>query len=209
MEFDSLIKKNKINALCNFDLDFASFQDSIVQLQDFYPRVSVQKYILEKTNCTEERLLSSFSFVNLSKDKLKQKINTLSSSEKIKVELAILFILNKDVLVLYQFDKYFMEKEIFFFKKLLKKLVSRYHKTIVCVDTSCSFMLDFVERYVVLTEHNGIKVLGKDDVFSPFFERYIGSAPIVKFVKYVNKNQQRIKPYTDIKELIKEIYREV
>lgn len=209
MELDSLIKKNKINALCNFHFDPAFFLDCIVMIHNEYPDASVKKYILEKTNCSEKRLLSSLAFVNLSQDKLNQKIDTLSSSEKIKVELAILLILNREMIVLYQFDKYFMEKEIFFFKKLFKKLVNRYQKTIVCVDMGSSFMLDFVERYVVLTEYNEIKILGKDDVFNSFFKRYISSSPIVEFVKYVNKSQQRIKPYTDIKELIKEIYREV
>lgn len=209
MELISLIKKNNVNALINYNFEPNALYDDLVFLQSSYPNKSVRDYILEKTNCTEKRMLSSLAFVNLSDSKLSQSMNTLSSSEKIKIELVIQLILNKEQIILYQFDKYFMEKDLFFFKKLFKKLVSRYNKTIVCIETGTSFMLNFVEQFIVLTDKNEIKVFGKEDICSPILENYLKPAPILDFIKYANKNQQRIKPYTDIKELIKEIYREV
>lgn len=208
MEIKQLIKEGKINALCNFIIDPYS-QNDIVFIKKDYPNQSVKDYIISKTNCDEIRLISSFKFVNLLKDKLLQDINTLSLSEKLKVELAIVLILNKEQIILYQFDKYFMEKELFFFKKLFKKLVSKYKKTIILIDSDFSFMLDFVERFVLLTNKNEVKIFSKDDIYNSELDKYIDVPPIIDFIKYVNKDKKRLSPYTDLKELIKEIYREV
>lgn len=209
MEINQLIKKEKINALCNFIIDPCLFDNKIVFIKSRYPHESVQRYILSKTNCSVERMLSSFKLVNLEDEKKSQYINTLSLSEKLKVELAISLILNNEQIILYQFDKYFMEKDLFFFKKLLKKLVIKYKKTIVLIDSNISFMLDFVDRFILLTNKNEVKIFGKDDIYNEELQKYIDIPPIIDFIKYVNKDKKRLNPYTDIKELIKEIYREV
>lgn len=209
MEINQFIKKGKINALCNFTIDPSSFQNQITFIKNTYPHELVKEYILSNTNCSEERLLSSFQLVNLSSDKEFQFVDMLSLSEKLKVELAIALILNQEQIILYQFDKYFMEKDLFFFKKLFKKLVLKYKKTVVLIDSNFSFMLDFVERFVLLADRNEIKIFGKEDVYDNELEKYINVPPIIDFVKYVNKDKKRLNTYTDLKELIKEIYREV
>lgn len=209
MEINKLVKKEKINSLCNFIIDPSLLDNQVVFIKNRYSHESVQRYILSKTNCSIERMLSSFKLVNLEVEKKSQYINTLSLSEKLKVELAISLILNNEQIILYQFDKYFMEKDLFFFKKLLKKLVVKYRKTIVLIDSDISFMLDFVDRFILLTNKNEVKIFGKDDIYNEELQKYIDIPPIIDFIKYVNKNKKRLNPYTDIKELIKEIYREV
>lgn len=201
MELNELIKKEKINALFDFDIQ----NKERIKISS----KKVEDYILNITNCSEERVISSFKMVHLDTNILKQSLDTLSLGELKKLELALNLIENKEQIVLFRFDACFMEKELDYFKKLFKKLVSKYHKTIVLIDSNLTFLLGLVDRIVVCTDKQQIKVFSKDDLFSDELARYLKVPAIISFNKYVNKNKKFIGKYTDIKELIKAIYREV
>jgi len=138
-----------------------------------------------------------------------QDVSLLSSSEKLKIELSIALIQNREQINLYQFDKYFMEKDLFFFKKLFKKLFKKYQKTIVLIDSNFSFMLDFVDYLIILNKKNEVKIFSKEEFYSSKLKPMIEIPDIIDFVKYVNKDKKVLDNITDIKELIKAIYREV
>ncbi len=207
MEISTYIKKEKINAI-HSDKDI--YDKNYVQVRQNYKNQTVTEYIVEKTNCTEERMLSSFRLVNLEKDIVYKNMMDLSSSEKIKVELAIPLILNEEQIVLYYFDLYFMEKDLLFFKKLFCKLVKKYHKTIVLIQSKFSFTFDFADFFLFYSDEDHIETFEKNELFQIEFENSVlGVPPILMFIKYVNHSKKKIGNYTDIKELIKEIYREV
>ncbi len=209
MELSQFIKKSKINALNHFNFDPYKFYNHIVFIQQFYIQISVTNYILEKTKCTKERMINSFKMVNLNEDICDQDVCDLSLSEKLKIELAISLILNEEEIVIYQFDKYFMEKDLVYFKRLLKKLVLKYNKTVVLIDCSLSFMLDFVERLVILKDEAKVLVYDKKDFFNNELEDLLDLPNIIDFQKYVNRKNCVLNNCTDLKELIKAIYREV
>jgi len=209
MEINQLVKKGKVNALNNFSIDPSSLARNSVYIKSNYRKMLVKEYILKKTKCDEEKLISSLKLVNLSSEILNRDLKILSSTEYLKIELVIALILNLKTLILYQFDKYFMEKDLAFFKRLLKKLVVKYNKTIVLIDSNFSFMLDFVDRLVLLTDNNAVKVYDKEDFYNNELEDYIEIPNIIDFVKYVNCDKKILNNYTDIKELIKAIFREV
>ena len=208
MEVNQFIKIGKINAVNKFSIN-PYLVKNIVYIQKKYNKKSVEDYILKKTKSTKERMTSSFRLVNLSEDICLRDISLLSSSEKFKVELAISLIENREQIFLYQFDKYFMEKDLFFFKKLFKKLSKKYNKTIVFIDSKFSFMLDFVDYLVIKNIKNEVIIFDKDDFYKNNLEGLIEIPEIIDFVKYVNRNSNVIEKVTDIKELIKAIYREV
>lgn len=208
MEINKLIKLGQVNAINNFSISPYTF-DNIIFLQKDYLSMSVENYILERTNCTKERMLSSFKLVNLSSEINSQDVSLLSSSEKLKIELSIALIQNREQINLYQFDKYFMEKDLSFFKKLFKKLVKKYQKTIVLIDCNFSFMLDFVDNLVIQNKKNEVKTFTKDEFYNYKLKSLIEMPDIIDFVKYVNKDKKVLDNITDIKELIKAIYREV
>lgn len=209
MEINQLVKNGKINALNNFSIDSSSLARNSVYIKSNYKRMQVKEYILKKTKCDEEKLISSLKLVNLSSKILDKDLKVLSATEYLKIELAICLILNLKTIILYQFDKYFMEKELAFFKRLLKKLVVKYNKTVVLIDANLSFMLDFVDRLVLLEENNVIKVYDKEDFYNDELKDYMDIPNIIDFVKYVNRDNKILNNYTDIKELIKAIFREV
>lgn len=208
MEINNFIKQGQVNAINNFSLNPYTSPD-IIFLQKDYSSISVEKYIFDRTNCTKERMHSSFKLVSLCPDIIFQDVSLLSSSEKLKIELSIALIQNKELIYLYQFDKYFMEKDLFFFKKLFKKLVKKYQKTVVLIDSDFSFMLDFVDNLIIQNNKKEIKIFSKEEFYNNKLKSLIEIPDIIDFVKYVNKDKKVLDNITDIKELIKAIYREV
>lgn len=212
MEINPFVKKGKVNAFNLLHIDsFLVSNDSfyLLQVKDNYKEVLVRDYIVSATSCEEKRLLDSLKLVHLSLEVLDKKMNVLSKSEVVKVELAILLIHNVDTLVLYKFDSYFMEKELAYFKKLFKKLVLKYGKTIVLLDSKLEFLFDLVDRIVVKNEKDELEVFVTPNFYEERLLELLGTPKIVEFVKYVNCNGKKLLPYTDMKELIKAIYREV
>ena len=208
MEVNQLVKKGMINALNGFDINPYD-NINIIFIKQRYDSKKVKNYIYDKTNCNEDRIKKSLLMVNLLENVLERNINELSSGEKLKIELAISLILNHDELFLFQFDKYFTERELIFFKNLLKKLVLKYHKTIILFDVDINFMLDFVDRLVILGENNIVKVFLKDNLFNEEIFEYVDKSDIIDFINYINKDKKILNNYTSVNELIKAIYREV
>lgn len=200
MEINEKIEKGKINAVYGLNFDSVNLEVDSEQ--------NVKDYILKNFHCEENRLISSLRFVMLNDSICEQAINSLASSEIKKLELAINLIQNKEEIVLKYFDSYFMDKELDFFKKLFKKLSSKYHKTIILLNANVNFLLDLVDN-ILIYDGNKIMSFNKNEFFSEEFSKYLPVPPIISFVKYVNQNKKKIGDYTDIKELIKAIYREV
>jgi energy-coupling factor transporter ATP-binding protein EcfA2 len=209
MEINKLITREKINYLVNFNINDFNVKENVVTIKDKYDSCRVRDYILNYVSCSDERILDSFKMVKLADCTIKKEITYLSSSEKLKVELAILLLKNVDTLVLYHFDKYFMEKDLQFFKKLFRKLVVKYNKTIVMVDCGFSFALDFADIAIYKNDKNKVVSVDKKDFYDDKLLSYVDIPKIIDFVKYVNFNDKILNDYTDIKELIKAIYREV
>lgn len=209
MEINQLIKKGKINALCQFGFEPRNFHDTFVYVKINYKKEHVKDYIMSFTNCDLKKMKQSFLLVNLKEDMMNKNIQNLSSSELLKVELAIQLILNREEIYLYQFDKYFMEKDLLFFKRLFKKLVTKYHKTIVFVESDFSFLFDFIDRLVILNDKNEVEVFQSDDFFSDKLASLIPVPPLIDFVRYVNRDKKVLNNYTSIYELMKAIFREV
>ena len=209
MEVNDLIKKKQINAINGFSIDPFIESNKIVFLKKIYKKEWVQDYMKRITKCNENRLLDSLKFVNLNTEICKRDISTLSASEQIKIELAIALIDNREVIILFSFDTFFITKELEYFKKLFKKLVNRYAKTIVLIDSNLNFLLNIVDRLVLCTDKKEVKVFNKNEIYSNELEEYMELPPIISFTKYVNKTKKNIGQYTDLKELIKAIYREV
>ncbi len=212
MEVNCFVKKGKVNAFNHLHIDsFLVSNDSscFLHIEDYYKDILVKDYILKATSCEEKRLFDSLKLVSLSLIVLDRKMSVLSKSEIVKVEFAILLIKNVDMFVFYKFDSYFMEKELAYFKKLFKKLVSKYGKTIVLLDSKLEFLFDLVDRIVVKNEKDELEVFVSPTFYEERLLELLGTPKIVEFVKYVNATGKKLLPYTDMRELIKAIYREV
>lgn len=209
MEVNSLVKKGKVNSLNGLHLEDMVLSDHsyVVKIKEIYEDIKAKEYIMNATSCSEEKIVDSLKLVALKNNILSKSMTILSSSEIMKVELAILLINNVNTIILYQFDQYFMEKELLFFKKLLKKLVTKYGKTIVLLDSKLSFLFEFADRIVVKNERNDLEVFSPIDFYDERLLQLMEEPKIIEFIRYANKEGKKINHYTDIKELIKAIYR--
>ena len=162
-----------------------------------------------KTKNITKHVADSLTIVGLDDSYLKRDPNTLSYVEKKKVNLALAMSYNPEVLVLESFDKGLTFREREYFRKLLLKLKSKYKKTIILVNSELPFMFDIVDKVFVINK--GKLVVSGDN--SIFYEdklyKYVELPKIVEFIKYVNQQGHSILEYTDIKELIKGLYRDV
>ena len=211
MEITKYVLENGINAFQNVSFKNTSFDERfyMVDIKKNYKNETVEKYLLQKGSCSYKKMVDSLKLVHLEENILPQKMSCLSSSEKLKVELAILLIANVECIVFPYFDIYFMEKELMFFKKMFKKLVKKYKKTFVFMNSNLSFLYEFADRIVVQKTKKNVVVLDNPKFYEEDLNAFIGEMPIVDFVKYTNEQGKKILEYIDLKELLKAIFREV
>ena len=210
MEIDKYVRIGYITAINNIKKNTIDFDNEyIVKIQDDYKNVTVKKYLITKCGDLEERIVNGLKLVNLNETILNKKISNLSSSELLKIELDILLIKNASCLMFYNFDKYFMEKDLAFFKKLFKKLSIKYHKTIILINSDLTFLFDLIDRIVIFEGKRKNMIIDNPSFYDERILKFVEAPKIIELVNYLNQNGKKIKEYTDIKELIKAIYREV
>ena len=135
--------------------------------------------------------------------------NELSRVEKKKVELASVISYNPEVLVLDNFDIGLSYREKEYFRKLFLKLKNKYNKTIILISNNAEFLFDIVDDVHLIYKGKLVLSEGKDIFYNSNLYKYVNIPKIIEFTKYVEMNGYDIKKCTDIKELIKELYRNV
>ena len=147
--------------------------------------------------------------VGLSEDYLDRKTNTLSFTEKKKVMLACAMSYNPSVLILEDFEKGLIFRDREYFRKLFLKLKNKFNKTIILISTDITFMFELVDKVYVINKGKIVLSGGKEIYYDDKLYKYIEMPRIVEFTKYAHECGHNILEYTDIKELIKELYRNV
>ena len=156
-----------------------------------------------------KHIMDSLKMVGLDDSFLERNPNKLSFTEAKKVELACLLSYNPEVLVLCDFEKGLTYKEREYFKKLFLKLKNDFNKTIILITSDLTFMFNIVDNVYVINKGKLVIDGDKDIFYEDKLYKYIEMPKIVEFTKYVNSLGYNIIEYTDFKELIKEIYRNV
>ncbi len=162
-----------------------------------------------KTKNVAKHIADSLMIVGLDESYLSRDPNTLSFVEKKKVNFALAMSYNPEVLVIESFDKGLTFRERDSFRKLFLKLKNKYNKTIILVNSELPFMFDIVDKYIVINKGKVVISGDKDIFYEDKLYKYVEVPKIVEFIKYVNGQGHEILGYTDIKELIKGLYRDV
>mgnify|MGYP000007653582 CR=1 FL=1 len=156
-----------------------------------------------------KHIVDSLKMVGLSADYLDLNPEDLSTTEQNKVLLACVLSYNPQILILDYFLKGMSYKDKEYFKKIFLKLKNKFDKTIIVLDNDISNTFDFVEKNYII-DHGKLKISGGREIYyNDNLYKYTKVPPIVDFIKYVKKQGHNISEYTDIKELIKELYRNV
>lgn len=205
-KYDSLsvnnIRRNIAVVNCSFKKRFLtnSVRDEI--------NLCLKNYNYE-TNDYEKRIIDSLKLVGLDETFIDKNPNELSSIEQKKLIFASVMSYNPEVIIFenYETGMNFRDKD--YLKKLLRILRVKHNKTIIIVSNNIDFLMNIVDNFVVI--HNGINVFEgtKKDFYNDEIYRYVEMPKIIEFVKYVNENGHKIEEYTELKELIKGIYRDV
>ena len=162
-----------------------------------------------KTRNITKHIADSLMIVGLDDSYLTRDPNTLSYVEKKKVNLALAMSYNPEVLVIESFDKGLTFREREYFRKLFIRLKNKYKKTIILVNCEIPFMFDIVDNLYVINKGKLVVSGNKDVFYEDKLYKYVEMPKIVEFIKYVNNKGHDILEYTDIKELIKGLYRDV
>ena len=162
-----------------------------------------------KTDNVVKHVVQSLRIVGLDESFLDRDPNELSRVEKKKVELASVISYNPEVLVLDNFDIGLSYREKEYFRKLFLKLKNKYNKTIILISNNAEFLFDIVDDVHLIYKGKLILSEGKDIFYNSNLYKYVNIPKIIEFTKYVEMNGYDIKKCTDIKELIKELYRNV
>lgn len=162
-----------------------------------------------KTNNVTKHVVDSLRIVGLNEDYLDRDCETLSYTEKKKVSLACAMSYNPEVIIVENFEKGLIFREKEYFRKLFLKLKNKFKKTIIIIGNDLPFLFDIVDKIYVINKGKLVISGDKDTFYDDKLYKYVEMPKIVEFTKYVHESGHNILEYTDIKELIKEIYRNV
>lgn len=162
-----------------------------------------------KTKNVIKHIVDSLILVGLNDTYLDRSPSTLSSTEKKKLQLACALSYNPEVLVLENFSRGLTFREKEYFRKLFLKLKNKFNRTIILIGTDLTFLFDIVDKVYVINNGN-LELTGDKNIFyNDKLYKYVEMPPIIQFTKYAISEGHNINEYTDLKELIKELYRNV
>ena len=195
----SVIKENMLN---NY------FQTKVYELM--YYELTRKEISLKNP---KKKIVDSLKIVGLDFSYLNRNINTLSSSERKQLELAVSLLSNPELIIVYEpFNNFDMKNEKMIFS-LYQKMKEQYNKTIVFVSNDTSMLHKYTD-YTILTKDNEIII---DDETSKVFqdiellEDNTFEVPKILEITYLAKNKKGIKIdyHKDVRDIIKDIYKHV
>ncbi|MGN1371595.1 MAG: ATP-binding cassette domain-containing protein [Candidatus Coprovivens sp.] len=210
---DMIIKRtshiNNVNELRNkIGFVYTSNNEFIGKTVKEEIKLTMKNYNHKVSNISKH-IADSLKIVGLSEDYLDRKTDTLSFTEKKKVMLACAMSYNPSVLILENFEKGLVFRDREYFRKLFLKLKNKFNKTIILISTDITFMFELVDKVYVINKGKIVLSGGKEIYYDDKLYKYIEMPRIVEFTKYAHECGHNILEYTDIKELIKELYRNV
>lgn len=143
----------------------------------------------------------ALKMVGLDDSYLDKDFMNLSDRDKNKIILASK-LQNKEIKLI-NFSKGLTNKDIEFFKKLFKKIVS-YGRKIILVDKNSNMFMNCVDNLYVINKEI---ILETDDLYNEELKKYIDVPSIVEFTHKSLENGIKLNHYNDLDDLLKAIYR--
>lgn len=168
-------------------------------------------YVLDNINkyTDKKKIVEALKMVNLDEDYLLKKSNDLSNVEYNKLLLVNCLVNKNDLIYLDFFEKGLCYKEKQYFKRLFKKLSKEYGISFLILTNDLSFVIDLVDEYLIYKENKEVVVVDKRDLYSKQIYKYYPKHELIDFVIKSRKYGHLKDDYTDIKDVLKAIYREI
>ena len=182
-------------------MDLNNLEGNIIGVitSDILKENYANKKVKEIVTLKREEALKMVGLTNLY---LEQDFANLSSNDQNKVILASK--LNDEVIILNDFTKGMLNKELLYFKNLFKK-ISTYNKKIILISNDINFFFKLVDHVYVIEKEQII--YETTDLTSSQLYEYIDKPNLLKFVDLTNEKGINLPYYLEFNDLLKAIYR--
>lgn len=172
---------------------------------DYSCNMSVKDYLLNYYKIDE-----LLKLLNLSSKIINREVNTLSFSEKVRIEIAFAIIKDYDNIYINNVLSCFDRKTRMYFCKLIIKLKKLYNKTIIISDINIDNIFELIDNLIIINDkdviYNGEKYEFYASNKNNLFEKPL---TIILKEEIYEKKEINIGNTDSINELIKAIYREL
>lgn len=172
---------------------------------DYSCTMSVKDYLLNYYKIDE-----LLKLLNLSSKIINREVNTLSFSEKVRIEIAFAIIKDYDNIYINNVLSCFDRKTRMYFCKLIIKLKKLYNKTIIISDINIDNIFELIDNLIIINDkdviYNGEKYEFYASNKNNLFEKPL---TIILKEEIYEKKGINIGNTDSINELIKAIYREL
>lgn len=149
--------------------------------------------------------------LSLSKDFLDKNIKELSHGEKRILKYLMLFLINPKIIIIdepYLYLDYDMKKKI---RLLIKEIIKESKKTIIIGSCNSDIIYELSQKIMLINNHSFLyddtkKVFKSIEVLNDY---NIDEPDIVRFVRLARKKGINLEYTDDIRDLIKEVYKNV
>ena len=171
--------------------------------------LSLNKY--EKDlNDADKRIKKVLKVFDLDEDFLDKEISSLSKGEKRILSYLRVFIYNPKIILIDEPIKnldYKYEKMVL---NYLRELKNKYNKTIIIASNNVNVIYENTDKTLIVSDEpvfKSTKDIFTDDDILKKYKLYVPN--LVMFVKKAKKKDKSINYYTDIRDLMKDVYRNV
>ena len=171
---------------------------------------------LKNSNYKEETKNRKISFalkmLDLNDNIINIDPNNISSGEKKLLSIAISLITNPKILILDEPELYLDDCHKRTLIKIIKKISKRYNKTIIILTSNVLFSYEVCDNFILLNNGKIIRSSNKKDLLNIDDELEISSLKIPEILNFINcatKKDINLSKTYDIKELMKDVYRNV
>ena len=211
---EKIINKQDINkykskiSIVSTNIEKKYFQIKVYEL--IYYEIRRKKI---KIKNPRKKIIDSLKIVGLNPEILLRNINTLSTSEKKLLQLALCLLSNPEVIIIEDPFKEFDKKETKRIYMLLQKIKDKYNKTIVFISDNTDMLYKYTNHIIIIkndklvVEGDTSTVINRVD----FLKRNSIEIPDIVKLTYLAKKKKNIKMdyHKDIRDIIKDIYKHV
>lgn len=171
--------------------------------------LSLNKYEKELKDA-DKRIKKALKIFDLDDNFLNKEISNLSKGEKRLLSYLRVFIYNPKIIIVDEPLKnldYKYEKMVL---NYLRELKNKYNKTIIIASNNVNIIYENTDKTLIISDeplYKNTKDVFTDNDILKKYKLYVPN--LVMFVKKAKKKDKNINYYTDIRELMKDVYRNV
>ena len=157
-----------------------------------------------------KKIKDVLKIMKLNNNLLNRRINSLSTGEKKLISLATIIITNPKIIIMNDPFLYLDLENRIVIKKLLKKIAKDYNKTILILTKNINEVLDIGDNYIIIQGGKVIFKGKKKELEKNIDNIKVNDLQILDFIQCVRKKKNiKLDITFDIKELMKDVYRNV